>query len=186
MASQPSRRSIFINSTIEFLRKRNFDGLDIDWEYPATRGGPPQDKMNLASLMKVSLHIYGRYHCLVVFSLSLFLFKWFLIAPPLGFNVIIVGLSLLCSVLFTIFHVLHRLKMFLYLRDCDSYSGHLIFHDDFISFVFLIYLKCLKKLHTKFIKLLRRCFSIHVIFFKKVFGHNHDLVHQSQNMYVIN
>lgn len=71
MASQPSRRSIFINSTIEFLRKRNFDGLDIDWEYPATRGGPPQDKMNLASLMKVSLHIYGRYHCLVVFSLSL-------------------------------------------------------------------------------------------------------------------
>ncbi|VDH99458.1 chitinase [Mytilus galloprovincialis] len=52
MASQPSRRSIFINSTIEFLRKRNFDGLDIDWEYPATRGGPPQDKMNLASLMK--------------------------------------------------------------------------------------------------------------------------------------
>ncbi|XP_052092422.1 putative leucine-rich repeat-containing protein DDB_G0290503 [Mytilus californianus] len=52
MASQPSRRSIFINSTIEFLRKRNFDGLDIDWEYPATRGGPPQDKINLASLMK--------------------------------------------------------------------------------------------------------------------------------------
>ncbi|CAC5380151.1 E3.2.1.14 [Mytilus coruscus] len=52
MASQPSRRSIFINSTIEFLRKRNFDGLDVDWEYPATRGGPPQDKMNLASLMK--------------------------------------------------------------------------------------------------------------------------------------
>lgn len=138
MASQPSRRSIFINSTIEFLRMRNFDGLDIDWEYPATRGGPPQDKMNLASLMKVSLHIYGRYHCLVVFfSLFLFLFEWFLIVPPLGFYVIIVGLSLLCSVLFTIFHVLHRLKMFLYLRDCDSYSGHLFFSWRLYLFCFL-------------------------------------------------
>ena len=54
MASSPTNRAEFVNSAITFLRKRNFDGLDIDWEYPASRGGPPQDKINLAALMKVS------------------------------------------------------------------------------------------------------------------------------------
>ena len=53
MASLKITRSEFVNSTIKFLRTRNFDGLDIDWEYPARRGGPPQDKVNLALLMKV-------------------------------------------------------------------------------------------------------------------------------------
>jgi chitinase len=53
MALLKSTRSEFVNSTITFLRTRNFDGLDIDWEYPGRRGGPPQDKVNLALLMKV-------------------------------------------------------------------------------------------------------------------------------------
>lgn len=34
MASDPSKREIFVSSVIQFLRMHNFDGLDIDWEYP--------------------------------------------------------------------------------------------------------------------------------------------------------
>ena len=34
MSSDPLKREIFVNSVIRFLRIHNFDGLDIDWEYP--------------------------------------------------------------------------------------------------------------------------------------------------------
>lgn len=46
-ASQYSRHQ-FIFSSIEFLREREFDGLDIDWEYP--RG--PDDKKNFVILLQ--------------------------------------------------------------------------------------------------------------------------------------
>ncbi|OQV12729.1 Acidic mammalian chitinase [Hypsibius exemplaris] len=35
MASVPEGRQIFVNSTIEFLRTYELDGIDVDWEYPA-------------------------------------------------------------------------------------------------------------------------------------------------------
>ncbi|KAF3446217.1 hypothetical protein FNV43_RR11396 [Rhamnella rubrinervis] len=46
MASTVSTRAIFINSTIEVARRYGFDGVDIDWEYPANG----QDMSNLALL----------------------------------------------------------------------------------------------------------------------------------------
>ncbi|WAQ95493.1 CHIA-like protein, partial [Mya arenaria] len=51
MTSSPASRQVFVTSSIRFLRDRNFDGLDMDWEYPARRGGKPEDKANLVALL---------------------------------------------------------------------------------------------------------------------------------------
>jgi chitinase len=37
MASNPTSRANFISTSVTFLKKWNFDGLDIDWEYPTDR-----------------------------------------------------------------------------------------------------------------------------------------------------
>ncbi|KAL8608980.1 hypothetical protein ACOMHN_062863 [Nucella lapillus] len=54
MASSRASRQQFIEATTMFLRNNSFDGLDIDWEYPADpkRGGAPQDKNNFAALVR--------------------------------------------------------------------------------------------------------------------------------------
>ncbi|XP_061191573.1 uncharacterized protein LOC133199721 [Saccostrea echinata] len=52
MASTAENRKEFIESAIDWLRKYNFDGLDMDWEYPANRDGKPYDKANFAHLCK--------------------------------------------------------------------------------------------------------------------------------------
>ena len=46
MASSLASRTKFINSVVAFLQKYGFDGFDIDWEYPANRGGAVIDKVN--------------------------------------------------------------------------------------------------------------------------------------------
>jgi len=50
-------RQIFISNVIAFLRENNFDGIDIDWEYPVVAGHndataeTPNDKQNLVRLV---------------------------------------------------------------------------------------------------------------------------------------
>ncbi|XP_065572710.1 probable endochitinase [Artemia franciscana] len=52
MASMAGNRAIFIQSAVEFLQKYNFDGLDLDWEYPVQRGGSKYDRENFNLLCK--------------------------------------------------------------------------------------------------------------------------------------
>jgi GH18 family chitinase len=46
MAATKIGRDIFADSAVDFVKKYNFDGLDVEWEYPTQRGGTPEDKVN--------------------------------------------------------------------------------------------------------------------------------------------
>ena len=46
MAATEDGRKTFADSVITFVQQYNFDGLDMDWEYPTQRGGTPEDKVN--------------------------------------------------------------------------------------------------------------------------------------------
>ncbi len=53
MAEQPETRSDFIKATIAYVRTNGFDGIDLDWEYPAdpTRGGRSIDTNDFTALL---------------------------------------------------------------------------------------------------------------------------------------
>jgi chitinase len=53
MAEKPESRAEWIKATIAYMRQYDFDGIDIDWEYPAdpTRGGRAVDTNNFTALL---------------------------------------------------------------------------------------------------------------------------------------
>ncbi|XP_028613248.1 acidic mammalian chitinase-like isoform X2 [Grammomys surdaster] len=52
MVSTPESRHSFITSVIKFLRKYEFDGLNLAWQYPGCYGSPPRDKHLFTILMQ--------------------------------------------------------------------------------------------------------------------------------------
>jgi chitinase len=50
-----------VKQSLEFIRKYNFDGLDLDWEYPSNRGGNHQDKETFVLLVKELSQEYKKY-----------------------------------------------------------------------------------------------------------------------------
>lgn len=53
MAKNAANREKFAANVVKFVKKYNFDGFDIDWEYPAQRGGAQEDVKNYIELLKV-------------------------------------------------------------------------------------------------------------------------------------
>ncbi|KAG7160183.1 chitinase 2-like 3 [Homarus americanus] len=61
MAKTAASRKTFIKSAVKFIQEHKFDGLDLDWEYPANRGGVPEDKENFVELVKELRQEFNKY-----------------------------------------------------------------------------------------------------------------------------
>jgi len=58
MALTPESRALFINSSVDFIKRYQLDGLDLDWEYPGLPGNNntfrAEDRENFVALLKES------------------------------------------------------------------------------------------------------------------------------------
>jgi len=70
MAKDPVKRKRFADSSIKFIKKHNFDGLDLDWEYPGKRGGAPEDKTNFISLIKDLHSVFSKHKLLLTAAIG--------------------------------------------------------------------------------------------------------------------
>ncbi|XP_046681145.1 uncharacterized protein LOC124367957 isoform X1 [Homalodisca vitripennis] len=63
LVADEERRAEFVKNVVKFLRVNHFDGLDLDWEYPAFRdGGKQRDRDNYAQLVQELREEFDREH----------------------------------------------------------------------------------------------------------------------------
>ncbi|CAF1039913.1 unnamed protein product [Rotaria sordida] len=66
MVHNETQRTNFIRATIRFLEKHQFDGLDLDWEYPGSReGSRPSDKQHFSNLLIELKEAFRPFHFLL-------------------------------------------------------------------------------------------------------------------------
>ncbi|GLV36208.1 Chitinase 2 [Carabus blaptoides fortunei] len=65
LVADPARRGRFVANAVEFVRKHNFDGLDLDWEFPGKRGGDSRDKINFVLLVKELRNAFNKFNLLL-------------------------------------------------------------------------------------------------------------------------
>merc|ERR1712142_716789 len=73
MAETHEGRAKFIKSVVHFIKYFGFDGMDLDWEYPALDMWPvvptnPEDKQHFTSLMKEIRHAFDIEGFLLTFA----------------------------------------------------------------------------------------------------------------------
>ncbi|XP_076226130.1 chitinase-3-like protein 1 [Nomia melanderi] len=61
VVGNPGTRFRFVQNAVNFLRQYNFNGLDIDWEYPNQRGGQPADRQNFVALLRELKEAFSKY-----------------------------------------------------------------------------------------------------------------------------
>jgi chitinase len=78
MVATEQSRAEFVENSYQFMKKYGFDGLDLgksnmklffeslyhslDWEYPADRGSPPEDRQRFTQLVEVKIDSHMRIH----------------------------------------------------------------------------------------------------------------------------
>ena len=69
--AKDANRARFVKSVLDFLQKYDFDGLDLDWEYPANRGGDEvADKSNFLKLLRELREAFDPHGYLLTAALS--------------------------------------------------------------------------------------------------------------------
>eukprot|EP00804_Cyclotella_cryptica_P000656 CCRYP_014683-RB/>CCRYP_014683-RB protein AED:0.01 eAED:0.01 QI:737/1/1/1/1/0.66/3/469/581 len=74
VSSTSSTRSAFAASVVTFLESNNFDGIDLDWEYPVTRQGTPADYANyplLCQALRTAFDAAGHTDWLITIATSI-------------------------------------------------------------------------------------------------------------------